>query len=52
MTIASPQALTLEQFLQLPYIEESPAWEFIHGEAIKSLAIFCIASVIKDRWAG
>ncbi len=35
MTIAVPQPLTLEQFLQLPYIEESPAWEFMHGEAIQ-----------------
>ncbi len=35
MTIANPQSLTLEQFLHLPCIEESPAWEFIHGEAIQ-----------------
>ncbi|MGI0491552.1 Uma2 family endonuclease [Alkalinema pantanalense CENA528] len=33
MTIALPQSLTLEQFLQLSYIEESPAWEFSQGEA-------------------
>jgi Uma2 family endonuclease len=35
MTIALPQPLALEQFLRLPYIEESPAWEFIQGEAIQ-----------------
>jgi Uma2 family endonuclease len=35
MTIAIPQPLTLEQFLQLPDIEASPAWEFIQGEAIQ-----------------
>lgn len=35
MTIAIPQPLTLEQFLQLPYVEDSPAWEFIQGEAIQ-----------------
>ncbi|NDJ17917.1 Uma2 family endonuclease [Myxacorys almedinensis] len=35
MTIAVPQPLTLEQFLQLPYIEESPAWEFIQREAVQ-----------------
>jgi len=29
--------LTLEQFLQLPYIEESPGWEFIEGEAQQKL---------------
>lgn len=32
MTVALPQRLTLEQFLTLPYIEESPAWEFAQGE--------------------
>jgi len=35
MTIAIPQPLTLEQFLQLPYIEGSPAWEFIQGAALQ-----------------
>ena len=35
MTIAISQPLTLEQFLRLPYIEDSPAWEFIQGEAIQ-----------------
>lgn len=35
MTIAISQPLTLEQFLKLPYIEDSPAWEFIQGEAIQ-----------------
>jgi Uma2 family endonuclease len=35
MSIAIPKPLTLEQFLQLPYIEDSPAWEFIQGEAIQ-----------------
>lgn len=35
MSIVIPKPLTLEQFLQLPYIEDSPAWEFIQGEAIQ-----------------
>jgi Uma2 family endonuclease len=26
---------TLEEFLKLPYIEESPAWEYINAEAIQ-----------------
>jgi hypothetical protein len=26
---------TLEEFLKLPYIEESPAWEYINFEAIQ-----------------
>ncbi|MEO0489614.1 MAG: Uma2 family endonuclease [Cyanobacteria bacterium J06659_2] len=28
MTVAPPQSMTLQAFLQLPYIEESPAWEY------------------------
>ncbi|QYO68484.1 Uma2 family endonuclease [Leptolyngbya sp. 7M] len=35
MTIAVPYPLNLDQFLKLPYIEDSPAWEFINGEAIQ-----------------
>lgn len=27
------KTLSIEQFLQLPNIEESPAWEFVNGEA-------------------
>jgi Uma2 family endonuclease len=30
---ASAKMLTLEQFLQLPDIEESPGWEFVEGKA-------------------
>lgn len=33
MTVAVPKNITLEEFLKLPYIEESPAWEYINGEA-------------------
>lgn len=33
--IAVPGSLTLADFLRLPSIEESPAWEFIDGEAIQ-----------------
>ncbi|MFN6564946.1 MAG: Uma2 family endonuclease [Nostoc sp. ChiSLP01] len=33
--ITTPQSTTLENFLKLPYIEESPAWEYINGEAIQ-----------------
>lgn len=35
MTIAAPHPLSLEQFLKLPYIEDSPAWEFTNGEALQ-----------------
>lgn len=33
--ITVPESKTLEEFLKLPYIEESPAWEYINGEAIQ-----------------
>jgi Uma2 family endonuclease len=35
MTAAPPRSLSLEQFLALPDIEASPAWEFIQGKAIQ-----------------
>ncbi|QMS91602.1 Uma2 family endonuclease [Nostoc edaphicum CCNP1411] len=33
--ITVTKSTTLEEFLKLPYIEESPAWEYINGEAIQ-----------------
>lgn len=33
MMVTSTQQLTLENFLRLPNIEESPAWEFVDGQA-------------------
>lgn len=33
--IPVPESKTLEEFLKLPYIEESPAWEYINKEAIQ-----------------
>ncbi|MBP0017732.1 MAG: Uma2 family endonuclease [Cyanobacteria bacterium SBLK] len=56
MTIAVSQPLLLEKFLHLPYIEESPAWEFINGEAVQkpmpgvqhSRLQFRLASVINS----
>ncbi|MBV9388513.1 MAG: Uma2 family endonuclease [Chroococcidiopsidaceae cyanobacterium CP_BM_ER_R8_30] len=35
MVIAVPNPPSLAEFLRLPCIEESPAWEFINGEAIQ-----------------
>ena len=35
MSLAVPTPNSLEQFLQLSSIEESPAWEFIYGKAIQ-----------------
>jgi len=35
MTASLTQLLTIEEFLKLPYIEASPAWEYSHGVAIQ-----------------
>ncbi|NET07869.1 MAG: Uma2 family endonuclease [Symploca sp. SIO2B6] len=35
MKSAAPKPIQLEEFLQLPHIEDSPAWEYIQGEAIQ-----------------
>lgn len=35
MTASPPQILTLEEFLKLPELEESPAWEYVDGVAIQ-----------------
>ncbi len=35
MTIAVPGTQTLEEFLKLPYVDESPAWEYLNKEAIQ-----------------
>ncbi|MEH2005462.1 Uma2 family endonuclease [Nostoc sp.] len=33
--ITVPESTTLEEFLKLPYIDESPAWEYINKETIQ-----------------
>ncbi|MFQ3627671.1 MAG: Uma2 family endonuclease [Cyanobacteriota bacterium] len=35
MTTSLTQVLTLEDFLKLPYLEDSPAWEYVDGVAIQ-----------------
>lgn len=52
MTIAVPHPLNLEQFLKLPYIEDSPAWEFISGEAIQKPMPGGKHSRLQSRLAG
>ncbi len=52
--ITVPESTTLEEFLKLSYIEESPAWEYINGEVIQktmggakhSLLQKCLVAVI------
>ncbi|MEO0759990.1 MAG: Uma2 family endonuclease [Cyanobacteria bacterium J06648_16] len=35
MTVSPLQTLTLEDFLRLPYLEASPAWEYIDGNVLQ-----------------
>lgn len=35
MTSLANQIHSLEDFLKLPYLEDSPAWEYVHGVAIQ-----------------
>lgn len=35
MTAAVTPTLTIDEFLKLPYIEASPAWEYINGVALQ-----------------
>jgi Uma2 family endonuclease len=35
MTTSLTQVLSLEDFLELPYLEDSPAWEYVDGVAIQ-----------------
>jgi Uma2 family endonuclease len=35
MTTSLTQGITLEDFLKLPYLEDSPAWEYLDGVAIQ-----------------
>jgi Uma2 family endonuclease len=35
MTISLAESLTLEDFLKLPYLDDSPAWEYLDGVAIQ-----------------
>ncbi|PSF36734.1 hypothetical protein C7H19_12235 [Aphanothece hegewaldii CCALA 016] len=35
MTVSPIQSLTLEQFFKMPYLEDSPAWEYVEGIAVQ-----------------
>lgn len=35
MTASLTPILTIEEFLELPYVEESPSWEYVDGVAIQ-----------------
>lgn len=52
MTIAAPHPLNVEQFLKLPYIEDSPAWELIDGKAFQKPMPGGKHSRLQSRLAG
>jgi Uma2 family endonuclease len=52
MTIAVPHPLNLDQFLKLPYIEDSPAWEFTDGGAFQKPMPGGKHSRLQSRLAG
>jgi Uma2 family endonuclease len=35
MSVAPPPTVTLSEFLQLTYIDESPTWEYRNGDIIQ-----------------
>ncbi|MBM0743449.1 Uma2 family endonuclease [Phormidium sp. CLA17] len=56
MSPALPKTLTIEEFLKLPNLEESPAWEFVNGQPLRkpvpkarhSILQQCLLSAIDD----
>ena len=49
MTASVSQIITLEEFLKLPYIEDSPAWEYSDGVAIQKPMPKFRHSIIQKR---
>lgn len=49
MTASASQIITLEKFLNLPYIEDSPAWEYANGIAIQKPMPKFRHSIIQKR---
>lgn len=49
MTASVSQIITLEEFLNLPYIEDSPAWEYENGVAIQKPISKFRHSIIQKR---
>jgi Uma2 family endonuclease len=49
MTASISQILTVEDFLKLPYVEESPAWEYVDGTAIQKPMLKIRHSILQKR---
>ncbi|WP_427159901.1 Uma2 family endonuclease [Aliinostoc sp. HNIBRCY26] len=52
MTAIVTENSTLVEFLQLPYIDESPAWEYINGQAIQKTITGAKHSLLQKRLVG
>ena len=52
MTIILNQKLTLEEFLKLPNLEESPAWEYLGSDAIQKPMPKFRHSILQKRLLG
>ena len=49
MTTSLTQVLSLEDFLKLPYLEDSPAWEYVDGVAIQKPMPKTRRSILQKR---
>jgi Uma2 family endonuclease len=51
MTTRLAPPLALEDFLKLPYIEDSPAWEYVDGVAIQKPLPKARHSILQKHFA-
>lgn len=49
MTVSLTQVLSLEDFLKLPHLEDSPAWEYVDGIAIQKPISKTRHSILQKR---
>jgi Uma2 family endonuclease len=49
MTASLSQVLTIEDFHKIPYVEESPAWEYVNGTAVQKPIPKLRHSILKKR---
>lgn len=52
MTAIVTETITLEEFLKLPYIDESPAWEYINGQVVQKTIPGAKHSLLQKRLVG
>jgi Uma2 family endonuclease len=52
MTASASQIISLEDFLKLPYLEDSPAWEYLDGVALQKPMPKTRHSILQKRLLG